>query len=40
MDVSLAEKSVIFLRKALILNFNLQAEGQFYAKFLFYILVI
>ena len=29
-----------FLRKVLILNFNLQAEGQFYANVLFYILII
>ena len=40
MDVSLAEKSVIFLRKMFLLNLDFQGESQLYANFLIYILII
>ena len=40
MDVSIAEKSFIFFTKVLVLNLNFQWEGQFYANFLFYILIV
>ena len=40
MGSPLAEKSVYFLWKMLILNPSFQGEAQFYAKFLFYILII
>ena len=36
----LAEKLVYFLWKMLILNPSFQSENQFYASFLFYILII
>ena len=36
----LAEKLVYFLQKMLILNPSFQGETQFYAYFLFYILII
>ena len=36
----LAEKLVYLLWKVLILNPSLQGEGQFYANFLFYILIV
>ena len=40
MASSLAKKSVFFLWKMLILNTSFQGEGQIYAYFLFYILII
>ena len=40
MGSSLAEKSVYFLWKSLILNPSFESEGQFYANFSFYILII
>ena len=40
MDASIAQKLAKYLWKMFILNLNFQGEGQFYANFLFYVLVI
>ena len=40
MGALLDEKSVIFFRKKLFLKLNYQDEGEQYASFLFYILIV
>ena len=39
MVASIAQKSAIYLRRMIILDRNVQGEGQSYANFLFYILI-